>query len=210
MEEISNSIKYLTLSAGHQINQLAESYDAVVGRLQELEAVITRFTELQKSTAELIDTFTANEEKFQVDIKAQIKSLGAYQDEIAAIRVLQGRLDLQRRAVEMYKSRLEQVESKIGRQKELEIVWRQRASRRLRILWGIISVLVILWLLATSTHDSYQGMEDIDDVDEQATDQQYLDETPSAGSTFFEYGTVPKNVLSLEAERVLRERHRNI
>ena len=63
-----------------------------------------------------------------MDMKCQIKGLGAYKEEMAAIQALQARLDLQRRTVEVYKARLEKAEDKISRQKELEIIWRQRAS----------------------------------------------------------------------------------
>ena len=117
------------MSAGQQIIQLSDTYDCVVGKLEELQALTARFAELQKLTTELVDNFTANEEKIVADMGGQIQSLGTYLEEVATIRVLQGRLDLQRKAVQNYKSRLEGVEDKISRQKELEVVWRQRASR---------------------------------------------------------------------------------
>ena len=117
------------MSAGQQIIQLSDTYECVVGKLEELQALTARFAELQKLTAELVHNFTANEERVVADMGGQIQSLGTYQEEVATIRMLQRRLDLQRKAVENYKSRLETVEDKISRQKELEVVWRQRASR---------------------------------------------------------------------------------
>lgn len=204
MEEISHSIQRLEMSARQQIIRLSDTYDCVVGKLEDLQALTTRFAELQKLTAELVDNFTVNEERVVADMEGKIQSLGTYQEEVATIRMLQRRLDLQRKAVENYKSRLEMVKDKISRQKELEVVWRQRASRRLRILWGIISVLVIVWLLATSTHD-IAGIDDGEEVDEQPPEQQSMEDTLGVK---FEYGSLPKEVLSLEADRLLRERHR--
>jgi len=55
-------------------------------------------------------------------------------------------------------------------------------------------VLVIIWLLATSTQD-ITGVDDGEEVGEQPPEQQ------------FEYGSLLKEVLSLEADRLLRERH---
>ncbi|KAF8426296.1 hypothetical protein EV426DRAFT_530797 [Tirmania nivea] len=203
--EISHSIQHLEVSAGQQIIQMSDTYDCVIGKLEELQALTTRFAELQKLTAELVDKFTANEERVVMDMGRQIQSLGTYQEEVDTIKKLQERLDFQRKEVEDYKSRLEMVEDKISRQKELEVVWRQRASRRLRILWGIISVLVIVWLLATSTHD-IAGVDDGEEVDEQPPEQQFMEDTLGVK---FEYGSLPKEVLSLEADRLLRERHRH-
>lgn len=225
--EILHSIQRLEMSAGQQIIQLSDTYDCVVGKLEELQALTTRFVELQKLTAELVDNFTAHEERVVADMEGQIQSLGTYQEEVAMIRRLQWKLDSQRKAVEDYKSRLETVEDKISRQKELEVVWRQRASRmssdtilsyrfvfrgmltvggigRLRILWGIISVMVIVWLLATSTQD-IAGVDYGEEVDEQPPEQQFMEGTLGVS---FEYGSLPKEVLSLEADRLLRERHR--
>lgn len=82
---------------------------------------------------------------------------------------------------------------------------------RLRIIWGIISVLVILWLLATSTQDSYLlGMDELDEVEVEVDEQLLPPEQhfmEDALGVKFEYGSLPKEVLSLEAERLLRERH---
>jgi len=127
--EISHSIQRLEMSVGQQIMQLSDIYDCAVGKLEELHTITSRFAELQKLTVEMIDNFTANEERVVADMGGQIQSLGAYKEEVATIRMLQKRLNLQRKAVESYKSRLEAVEDKISRQKELEVVWRQRASR---------------------------------------------------------------------------------
>lgn len=55
-------------------------------------------------------------------------------------------------------------------------------------------MLVIIWLLATSTQD-ITGVDDGEEVGEQPPEQQ------------FEYGSLLKEVLSLEADRLLRERH---
>lgn len=66
-------------------------------------------------------------------------------------------------------------------------------------------MLVIVWLLATSTHD-IAGIDDGEEVDEQPPEQQFMEDTLGVK---FEYGSLPKEVLSLEADRLLRERHRH-
>ena len=92
--------------------------------------MVIRFSELERLAIELLETFDSNEGKLHTDMKDQIKALGAYQEEVAAIRTLQRRLDLQRKMVEMYKARLEKVQEKMNEQKAMEVLWRQRASRR--------------------------------------------------------------------------------
>ena len=164
----------------------------------------------------MADAFTEGQEKFELEFGEQIKRLGVLQDEIAPIRVLQRRLDLQRRAVELYKTRLDAVEDRISRQKEMEIDWRQKDSRMLhlrcngvpsifrgaddvcvvdmlRIILGVLSVLAILWVLATPTQGYYLGS---GDTDENPPEQR-----------LGEYGGLPKEIVSLEADRLLRGRH---
>lgn len=135
--EISHSIIRLETAAGQQTLQLSDTYDCITQKLSELHAMSTRFASLQTSLSEMVSHFSVNEQRFAADMEGQIKSLGVNQDDLAGIRALQRHLDLQRMAVAGYKSRLDAVEEKIGRQKELEVVWRQRASRGFPHLLGL-------------------------------------------------------------------------
>ena len=72
---------------------------------------------------------------------------------------------------------------------------------RLRIILGILSVLAILWILATPTQDYYLGGEEID---EKPLEKRFSDDVLGVRP---EYGGLPKEVVSLEADRLLRERH---
>ncbi|KAI5808153.1 hypothetical protein DFH27DRAFT_544677 [Peziza echinospora] len=200
--ELSNSIQRLSTASEFQTNQLAATYDTLTEKIEELQAIVSQFSELQKSSLELNDRFDDNDEKFQIEIKSQIRHLGEYEEELRAVRTLQKRLDFQRTTVELYKGKLEIVQQKIGKQKQMDVVWRQRASRRLRLLWGFMAVLVIIWLLATSNQDTTSlGDGDLDDI-----------EDPAEGSVAvgFDGGAVPIDVLSAEAEQVLRERHQRL
>jgi len=73
---------------------------------------------------------------------------------------------------------------------------------RLRLLWGFMAVLVIIWLLATSNQDTASlGDGDLDDIEDP------VDVLIAVG---FDGGSVPIDVLSAEAEQVLRERHQRL
>lgn len=129
--ELSHSIQQITTSTGQQITKLSDTYETITQKLEELQALITRFAETQKLSDEVVHAFAEGQEKFGLEFGKQIEGLGELQVEVDSIRVLQRRLDLQRGAAELYKARLEAVEERISKQKELEMDWRQRDSRML-------------------------------------------------------------------------------
>lgn len=234
--ELSHSIQQITTSTGQQITKLSDTYETITQKLEELQALITRFAETQKLSDEVVHAFAEGQEKFGLEFEKQIEGLGELQVEVDSIRVLQRRLDLQRGAAELYKARLEAVEERISKQKELEMDWRQRDSRmlhhfrctkllfyfakeggeegcvcvltiyggvlgRLRIILGVLSILAILWILATPIQDHYL---EIDEKPPPPPSPPFSDDVLGIKP---EYGGLPKEVVSLEADRLLRARH---
>lgn len=47
----------------------------------------------------------------------------------------------------------------------------------------------------------------MDDVEDRAPNEQFINDNPLNG--FFDYGSLPKEVISAEADRLLRQRHQN-
>ena len=85
---------------------------------------------------------------------------------------------------------------------DLKILIRLVDIGRLRILLCAISVIVILWLLATSTHDNYTlTVDEAEDMEDSTPERVYAD-IPSRS-----FGQLPRELISAEAEQILRERH---
>jgi hypothetical protein len=84
--------------------------------------------ELAKST---VHNFDAADTRCRNDFTAQIRGIERFRDESGSIQALRERLMAQKAKVKNYHERLDKVQEKIQKHKELEIIWRQRASREI-------------------------------------------------------------------------------
>lgn len=121
-------LHHLSTLSTQQALHLDETYTTLLDRLAELKSTITRYHELSRLANSLLEEFDSNDEKFKADMKAQVSVLEQFRAEIGAIQYLQKKLETQREMVEVYKERLERVGERIERQRQMEVLWRQRAS----------------------------------------------------------------------------------
>ncbi|CUS08633.1 unnamed protein product [Tuber aestivum] len=153
-EELSCAITTLQTSSQKQMRRLDATYSSVLQKLRELSSLATRLQEIGEVAKSAVQEFNAADARYQREFKSQIRGIERFKDELGNIESLRKRLAAQKERVRGYHERLDKVQERVDRHKEMEVVWRRRASRRLRLLWGFISILVILWLLATASNDS--------------------------------------------------------
>ncbi|RPB02337.1 hypothetical protein L873DRAFT_1673453 [Choiromyces venosus 120613-1] len=153
-EELSCAITTLQTSSQKQMHRLDATYSSVLQKLHELSGLAARLQELGEVAKSTVQEFDAADVRCRSEFRSQIRGIERFKDELGNIELLRERLIAQKERVRDYHERLDKIQEKIDRHKEMEMVWRRRASRRLRLLWGFISILVILWLLATAGNDS--------------------------------------------------------
>lgn len=85
---------------------------------------------LGKAAEQVLQEFDIGDMNMRKKYAAQIKGIERFQEELESIEKLQERLGAEKKKVQAYRERLERVQGRIDRQKQMEIVWRQRASRR--------------------------------------------------------------------------------
>ncbi|KAG0642686.1 hypothetical protein HOY80DRAFT_949496 [Tuber brumale] len=153
-EELSCAIATLQTSSQKQVQRLDSTYSSVLQKLHELSGLAARLQELGEVAKSTVQEFDTADVRCQSEFRSQIRVIERFKDERGNIELLRERLVAQKERVREYHERLDKVQERIDRHKEMEMVWRKRASRRLRLLWGFISILVILWLLATASNDS--------------------------------------------------------
>ncbi|KAI5849022.1 hypothetical protein BZA05DRAFT_402013 [Tricharina praecox] len=129
------------------------------GKLDELRELHARIEDLCNSAKELLQSFSNEDARFRAEFKTQIEGLERFKDEIVSIDALRDRLRVEQEKVADYERRIDKVQAKIEKQKEME-VGKKRVSWRMRLLWGFSAMVVILWLLATAGGD----YEDTDNV----------------------------------------------
>ncbi|KAI5850416.1 hypothetical protein DFP73DRAFT_539292 [Morchella snyderi] len=151
--EVSTAVRDLQETSKRQMQRLETTYSAVSRKLQEIRLMSEQLKNLGSAAEDVLREFDDGDMGCRKEFAAQIKGIERFQEELVSIQKLQERLGAEKMKVQAYRKRLENVQGKIDKQQEMELVWKQRASRRIRLLWGFISILVILWLLATAGNE---------------------------------------------------------
>jgi len=153
MDEVVATVGTLEAN-GRAQNARLEGYTIKLGKkLQKLKIMNEQMEELRKSAKDLVLNLGAADKGLVQQFSSQIGELRRFSRDLDSVESLQGMLESERMKVHKYQQRLENIQSKINRQKEQEAMWKQQASRRVRLLWGLLSILVILWLLATANNE---------------------------------------------------------
>jgi len=107
----------------------------VSGKLDELRELHARIGDLCNSAKELHQSFGNEDARFRADFKVQIESLERFKGEIVFINALRDRLKVEQEKVEDYERRIDKVQAKIEKQKEME-AGKKRVSCESSILEG--------------------------------------------------------------------------
>lgn len=84
---------------------------------------------LGSAAEDVLREFDDGDMSCRKEFAAQIKGIERFQEELVSIQKLQERLGAEKMKVQAYRKRLENVQGKIDKQQEMELVWKQRASR---------------------------------------------------------------------------------
>ena len=113
------------------MHRLDATYSAVLQKLHTLSALSSRLRDLGELAKSTVQEFEAADTNCRSDFAAQIHGIERFRDELDPIQVLKDRLMVQKRRVKDYHERLDRVQERIDRHREMEIIWRQRASRKI-------------------------------------------------------------------------------
>lgn len=128
--EVSTAVRNLQITGEQQMLRLAHTYASVSQKLNEIRLMGEQLKALGKAAEEILKEFDAGDLGTRREYAAQIKGIERFQEELVSIQKLQERLEAEKRKVMAYRERLERVQGRIDKQKEMEMVWRQRASSR--------------------------------------------------------------------------------
>lgn len=109
--------------------RLTHTYSSVSKKLNEIRIMGQQLKALGKAAEEVLREFDIGDMSTRREYTAQIKGIERFQEELVSIQKLEERLGTEKRKVQAYRERLERVQERIDKQKEMETVWRQRASR---------------------------------------------------------------------------------
>lgn len=127
--EVSTTVRNLRATGEQQMLRLTHTYSSVTKKLNEIRIMGQQLKALGKAAEEVLREFDIGDISTRREYTAQIKGIERFQEELVSIQKLKERLGTEKRKVHAYRERLEKVQERIDKQKEMEIVWRQRASR---------------------------------------------------------------------------------
>lgn len=127
--EVSTAVRNLRATGEQQMLRLTHTYSSVSKKLNEIRIMGQQLKALGKAAEEVLREFDIGDMSTRREYTAQIKGVERFQEELVSIQRLEERLGAERQKVQGYRERLEKVQERIDKQKEMEIVWRQRASR---------------------------------------------------------------------------------
>lgn len=129
VREVSSAVRKLRTTGVQQVLQLVHTYSPVSQTLNVIRLASKQLKQVGEGAEEVLQEFDAGDMGCRKESTSQINGIERFQEEFVPIQGLQERLGAEKRKVQMYRERLEKAQDKIDKLKEMELVWKQRASR---------------------------------------------------------------------------------
>ncbi|KAB8205669.1 hypothetical protein BDV34DRAFT_99078 [Aspergillus parasiticus] len=128
--------------------RLDYTYYNLLEKLAALHVTIASFQELSDSTSTLLRDFERETTNLDQDTRKQIGDLKDFQPQIQKIEALEERMKAGRMRAEALSCRLEGMRNEIDRWERKEAECQIRISRRLRIIWGLVTAGILALAVA--------------------------------------------------------------
>lgn len=145
--ELRQTLCTLSALSTTTTRRLDYTYYSLLSHLSALTATISDLRSLSFTTLTLQQTFSTESTEISQEISHQISVFEDFDAQSKRIKALQERMQVGRKSVQALGERLERVKSKVERFERVEEEWKDRMSRRLRMLWGAIGSVVGLFVL---------------------------------------------------------------
>jgi hypothetical protein len=151
--EFRRSLLELNTLSNNTTSRLDNTYYSVLEKLSALNNTIASLKELALMTRKLNDDFVKESSEAVTEIGTQLDAFKDFEEQEQKIENLEQRIEAGREKAQTLAYRVEAMKQKIERWETVEGEWQQRTRKRLKILWGITAV--ILMILAGLTVFQY-------------------------------------------------------
>jgi hypothetical protein len=142
--ELRKSLVALNTLANNTTSRLDITYYNVLEKLSILHSTIASLKELATLTRQLNDDFIKESTEVGKDIETQLDGFEDFHPQERKIEDLEHRIEIGREKAHMLGDRVDLVKQKIERWEKVESEWRQRTRKRLKFLWAITAVALLL------------------------------------------------------------------
>ncbi|KAI9759162.1 MAG: hypothetical protein M4579_002535 [Chaenotheca gracillima] len=143
--ELKSSLAHLNEVSNQSTRRLDDTYYSILEKLSTLHSTIASLQELSQLNKRLLENVEVEGEEIRSGFQQEIDGFGSFEAQQARIKGLQDRMHQGKEKVGILGRRLEKVRNKVGQWERNETEWQARTSRRLRILWGFLSIVILLF-----------------------------------------------------------------
>lgn len=124
--------------------QLDESYHAILEKISTLQQTIVAMKKLATTSQEICDTFDRDTQLLENDISGQLSVAANVEQQATRVSDLQTRIHDGRDKIQSLADRVDIVRQRIEGWEGADKEWQERTRRRLRSIWLITSILMVL------------------------------------------------------------------
>ena len=126
--------------------RLDNTYYGVLEKLSVLQNTITSMKELASITKQLHEEFKTESEVVVQDVEIQLDGVAGFEDQQRRIKDLQQQVIAGRDRIKTLGDRVDVVKERVDGWERAEGEWQEKTRKRLRILWVVIAVVLVLLL----------------------------------------------------------------
>lgn len=124
-----------------------------------LHATVASLRGLAETSHGIYDTFEKDSRSLENQIATQLGAMGHFQGHQTKVSSLQRRIDKGRGQMQALSDRLDAVRSRVERWERADRQWQERTRKRLKIIWSVMSVAVLVLVVLLWTVSSSSGSE---------------------------------------------------
>ncbi|TQV99866.1 hypothetical protein V2A60_005296 [Cordyceps javanica] len=157
-ETLTRSLSELNDFSANASRQLDDAYYAVLEKMSALHSTITSLRSLAERSHGIYDTFEKDSRGLENQIATQLGAMGHFQNHQTKVASLQQRINKGRTTVKALSDRVDEVRQRIEKWERADRQWQERTRRRLKIIWSVMSVvvlvlIVLMWTVSSSSDD---------------------------------------------------------
>ncbi|PSR97492.1 hypothetical protein BD289DRAFT_425625 [Coniella lustricola] len=144
---LRNSLVTLTTFSSTTNRRLDEAYYTVLQKLTALQNTILALKELAGASAATSDGFSADAQSVLTEAQSQLDALGDFSEQQDRVQALQDRVHGGRERIAALSERVDVVRRRVEKWERADREWQERTRRKLKIVWGVVLGLGLLFLV---------------------------------------------------------------
>ncbi|KAL2809865.1 hypothetical protein BJX63DRAFT_340929 [Aspergillus granulosus] len=147
-EYLRSALSVIGTLATDITRRLDYTYYGLLEKVAALNMTLASFQELSDSTFKLFDDFQRETTGMQQDFRKQVADLNEFHPQMQKIEALEERMRASKTRAKTLGNRLEAMRAEIEKWDKREMEWQMRTNQRLRMFWGLVTVVILALLVA--------------------------------------------------------------